>query len=178
MLVWATHLGYHVGEEPQRLDHLVLSLTWTCGSLDLHTAFQPTCCVCDERPWQAVNHTRSYSGCIWSPMIVATVSGRWVALSQHLDACCEWRATCCNFLPVAESMKIAPKLELNTVQKKKRTSGTTLCIGTDGSLWSVAWMCTHHWRFTICQWMKTTNSLFHNLNEKTTVIQPITHKIV
>ncbi len=29
---WATHRGYHVGEESQRLDHLVRSLTWACGS--------------------------------------------------------------------------------------------------------------------------------------------------
>ncbi len=29
---WAKHRGYHVGEESQRLDHLVRSLTWTCGS--------------------------------------------------------------------------------------------------------------------------------------------------
>jgi hypothetical protein len=30
---WATHRGYHVVEESPRLDHLVRSLTWTCGSL-------------------------------------------------------------------------------------------------------------------------------------------------
>ncbi len=29
---WATHRGSHVGEESQRLDHLVRSLKWTCGS--------------------------------------------------------------------------------------------------------------------------------------------------
>ena len=54
---WATHRGYHVGEESQRLDHLVRSLTWTCGSWDPHTVFQPTRCVCDERRWHAVNRT-------------------------------------------------------------------------------------------------------------------------
>ena len=49
---------------------------------------------------------------------VATVSGSRVSLFPHLDACCESRSTCCNFLPVAQSMPIAPKLELNTTQKK------------------------------------------------------------
>ncbi len=56
--------GQHtdVGEESQRLDQLGRSLTWTGGSWDLHTVFQPTRCVCNERRWHAVNRTRSYSG--------------------------------------------------------------------------------------------------------------------
>ena len=63
MPVWATHLGYHVGEESQRRSyHLVRSMTWTCGSWDLHTVFQPTSCVCDECLWHAANQIRSYSG--------------------------------------------------------------------------------------------------------------------
>jgi hypothetical protein len=68
-MVWAkqtlgvgntTHRGYHGGEEleSQRLDQLGRSLTWTCGSWDLHTVFQPIRGVCDERRWHAVNQTR------------------------------------------------------------------------------------------------------------------------
>ena len=120
MSVWATHLGYHVGEESRRKSaHLVRSMTWTWSSWDLHTVSQPMRCVCDECPCRSANQTRSYSRRIWSPMIVATVSCRWVALFPHLDrdACCEWRSTCCNFLQVTQSMPIAPKLELNTTKK-------------------------------------------------------------
>jgi hypothetical protein len=117
MTVWVTHLGYHVGEESQRSDHLVRWTTWTWSSWDLHTVSQPMRCVCDECPCRSANQTRSYSRRIWSPMIVAIVSCRWVALFPHLDACCEWRSTCCNFLQVAQSMPIAPKLELNTTKK-------------------------------------------------------------
>ncbi len=43
---WETHRGYHVGEESKQLDQLGRSLTWTCGSWDLHTVFQPTRWVC------------------------------------------------------------------------------------------------------------------------------------
>ena len=118
MPVWATHLGYHVGEESQRSDHLVRSMTWTWSYWDLHTVSQPTNYICDVGPCLPACQTPCYSWHIWSPMIVATVSGRWVALSLHLDACCEWRSTCCNFLPVAQSMPMAPKLALNTIQKE------------------------------------------------------------
>ena len=118
MSVWATHLGYHVGEESRRKSaHLVRSMTWIWSSWDLHMVFQSTLCVCDECPCLSANQTRSYSGRIWRPMIVGTVSGRWVALFQHLNACCQWRSTCCNFLPVAQAMPIAPNLELNTTQE-------------------------------------------------------------
>ena len=117
MPVWATHLGYHVGEESQRSDRLVWSMTWTWSYWGLHTVSQPTSYICDVGPCLPANQTRPYSRHIWSPMIVATVSGRWVFLSPHLDACCEWRSisSCCNFLPVAQSMPIAPKL--NKTQK-------------------------------------------------------------
>ena len=119
MPVWATHLGYHVGEESQRSDHLVRSMTWTWSYWDLHTVSQPTSYICNVGSCLPANQTRPYSRHIWSPMVVATVSGRWVFLSPYLDACCEWRSisSCCNFLPVAQAMPIAPKL--NKTQKKK-----------------------------------------------------------
>ena len=122
LLVWATHLGYHVGEESQLIDRLVRSMTWTWSSWDLHTVSQPTSCVCDECPWHGATQTRSYSGSIWSPMILATVLGLRVSLFPHLDACresrCQW--FCCNFSPVTQSIPIAPgsKLELNTTQEE------------------------------------------------------------
>ncbi len=119
MTVWVTHLGYHVGEESQRSDRLVRWMTWTWSSWDLHTGCWPTTGFCDVGPSLTANQTRFHSGRIWSPMTVATVSGRRrVSLFPHLDACCESRSTCCNFLPVAQSMPIAPKLELNTTQKE------------------------------------------------------------
>jgi hypothetical protein len=60
MPVWATHLGYYVGEESRRMsDHLVCSMTWTCGSWDLHM-LQLTSRVCHECQWHALNQTRSY----------------------------------------------------------------------------------------------------------------------
>ena len=122
MLEWTTHLGYHVDGESQQLDRLVQWMTWTCGSWDLHTVFQTTSCVCDECPWHAVNQTRSYSGRIWSPMIWATFSDRRVSLFPHffphLDACCDSTLTCCKFPSVAQSMPMAPKLALNTIQKE------------------------------------------------------------
>ena len=120
MQVWATHLGYHVGEESRRKSaHLVRSMTWTWSSWDLHKVSQPMRCVCDECPCRSANQIRSYSRRIWSPMIVATVSCRWVALFPHLNACCESLSTCCNFSPVVKSMPIAPKLKLNTMQKEE-----------------------------------------------------------
>ena len=85
----------------------------------------PNDCVCDECPWHAVNQTRSYSGRIWSPMIWATFSDRRVSLFPHLflhhDACCDSTLTCCKFPSVAQSMPMAPKLALNTIQKEAYT---------------------------------------------------------
>jgi hypothetical protein len=152
---WATHRGYHVGEESQRLDHLIRALAWTCGSWDLHTVLQPTRRVCDDSRWpgHAVNQTRSYSGRIWSPMLfmICTRLGPsgfplsaprrmlWIALNLlQFSASGQIDANCSDFS------------ETETKHKTKRRIRTILCIATDGS---VAWMCTHH-------------GLFHNLNEK------------
>jgi hypothetical protein len=120
---WATHLGFHDGEESQRLDYLVRSLTWTCGSWDLHKVFQPTSCVCDECRWHSVNRPRSCSGRIGSPMLLAVVEGHRVSLFPHLNACRESLSTGCNFPPTAKSpaMPTAPKMELNTIQQEEYT---------------------------------------------------------
>ncbi len=74
--------------------------------------------VCDERRWHAVNRTRSYSGRIWSPMLLATVKGRRVSLFPHFDACCESLSSGCNFPPVAKCLPMAKILERNTIQKE------------------------------------------------------------
>ena len=152
LLVWATHLGYHVGGESQQIDRLVRWMTWTCGSWDLHTVFQPTCCVCDECPWHAVIQTRSYSGRIWSPMIWAIFSDRRVSLFPHLPRRMLWLDF--NLLWISASGPIDANIsETGTKHNTKRRIRTprTLCIATD---WSVTW-----------QWMCTHHGLFHNLNE-------------
>jgi hypothetical protein len=58
--------------------------------------------------------------CCWQPFrAVGFPSSR--TLTVRLDACCESLSTGCKFLPVAKSMPIAPKLELNTIQKEENS---------------------------------------------------------
>ena len=60
MQVWATHLGYHAGEESRRRSgHLVLWMKWTWSSA-----------ICDERPCLPATQTCYYSGSTWSQTIL------------------------------------------------------------------------------------------------------------
>jgi hypothetical protein len=153
---WATHRWYHGGEdsaeelESQRLDQLGRSLTWTCGSWDLHTVFQPIRGVCDERRWHAVNRTRSESWCICSPMLLAqsyvtSVGFHSFRTSTRAVRLCESLSTAFNYL----------HWNWNWTQYKKNKTHNPL----QGDWW-VSDMNVHAWR-SISQsiWMKNNQNV-------------------
>ena len=71
----ASHLGYHVGEESQRSDHLVWSMTWTwrraVSAMNVHACLRP----------KVRSQTRSYSG--RNPAIYKWNKKPWSVLIQY-----------------------------------------------------------------------------------------------